>query len=109
MVNTGDSTVGRKKPTTVKRVATSDLAVHTRVYHNLSCTLAVILVRIAGGRSCIKVVVPSVIGTVRRVAHHAHAPTSQWDKTTTPSFRHEIVRRLYTLGMGATRLRPTQT
>ena len=64
----------------MKRVATSDLVVHIRVYHNPNCTLTGILVRIAGARSCIIVVVPSVIGTVRDVAHHAHAPTFKWDK-----------------------------
>ena len=74
----------------MKRVATSDLAVHTRVYHNLNCSLAGILVRIAGARSCINVVVPNVIGTIRDVAHHAHTPTFQWDKTTTPPYEYEL-------------------
>ena len=71
----------------MKRVATSDLAAHTLV-HNLNCTLTGILVRIAGARSCVKVVVPDVIWTVRNVAHHAHAPTFKWDKTTTPPSNH---------------------
>ena len=48
---------------------------HALVYHNLKCTLTGILVRIAGARSCIKVVVPNVIWMVRDVAHHAYAPT----------------------------------
>ena len=93
----------------MKRVATLDLAVHTRVYHNLNCTLAGILVRTVGARSFINVVVPNGFGTVRDVAHHAHTPTFQWDKTTTPPSEYEIVRNLYTLGMEATRLRSTQT
>ena len=75
MVNTLDSNFRQKESTTVKRVATSDLAVHKRVYRSLKCTLTGILVRIAGARSCIKVFVPNVIWTVRDVAHHAHAPT----------------------------------
>ena len=58
----------------MKRVATSDLAEHTRVYHNPNSTVTGILLRIAGARSCIKVVVPNVIGTVRDVAHQAHTP-----------------------------------
>ena len=92
----------------MKRVATSsDLAVHTLLYHSLKRTLTGILLRIAGARSCIKVVVPNVIWTVRDVAHHAHAPTFKRDKTTTPPSNHEIVRKLYKPGMGATRLRPT--
>ena len=58
----------------MKRVATSDLAEHTRVYHNPNSTVTGILLRIAGARSCVKVVVPNVIGTVRDVTHQAHTP-----------------------------------
>ena len=68
----------------MKRVATSGLEVHTRVNHKLNCSVIGILVRIAGTRSGINVVVPNAIGSVIDVAHHAHTPTFQWDKTTTP-------------------------